>query len=247
MRLVPVVAAILISGFAAELFAQGRTAVPSRPPEVTIGPPTPRTPLDGKVQGLNLPVFEQVRALRSAGGPGLTAAAADHLIRAIRADGAVDDAEWDLLDELCNARTRSITITPAADSAAPHESVSLTSVAGDTLTRIVAAIPVLDLEKAWNDGASGWAAITAEHGRGGVTALRTVHFVADKLAAEWRQSTTANAYKPVTAIITERYKLCDAVGDEAKTASRTLLREAMVLVDVYDAGKLPDFLYNWIK
>lgn len=221
--------------------------MPSRPPELIIGPPTPRTPLDGKVHGLNLPVFEKVRALRSAGGPSLTPATADQLVQAIRADGSVDEAEWDLLDELCNARTRSITITPAADPSAPNESVSLTSVAGDTLNRIIAAIPVLDLEKAWSDGAAGWAALTAEHRRGGVTALRTVHFVADKLAAEWRQSTTANAYKPLVNVISERYKLCDSVGEEAKTPSRTLLREALALVDTYDAGKLPDFLYNWIK
>jgi len=34
---------------------------------------------------------------------------------------------------------------------------------------------------------------------------------------------------------------------EAKTAGRTLLREALALVDKYDDGKLPDFLYTWIK
>lgn len=247
MRRCAAVILLLVVGSPSGLFAQGSTTVPSRPHEVTIGPPTPRTPLDGKVTGLNLPVFEKVRAIQAAGGPGMTEAGAEALIQAIRADGSVDPAEWDLLDELCNSRTRAIKITPAAaDGAASNESVSLTSVAGNTLVRVIAAIPVLDLEKAWSDGAAGWAAITAEHGRGGVTALRTVHFVADKLAAEWRKSTTANAYKPLVDAVSARYKLCDAVG-EAKTASRTLLREGMVLVDLYDGGKVPDFLYTWIN
>lgn len=132
-----------------------------------MGPPTPRTPLDGKVQGLNVPVFERVRAIHAAQGVATNEEAADLLIQAIRVDGEVDDAEWDLLDELCNSRTRVITITCAADSDAAPESVSLTSVGGLTRQRLAAAIPVLDLEKAWADGTDGWAAINAEHPRGG--------------------------------------------------------------------------------
>lgn len=235
-----------VAGVQVPSFAQGVEAKPGRPLELTYGPPTPRTPVNGRVTGLNLVVFEKLKAIRATGTT-IRAPDAQQLKTAILADASVDPEEWDLLDELSQQRTRAITITAVStgETSSPN-SVMLSSVSGEARTILIGTIPVADLDKLWNEGATGWAALIAEYERGGVTAVRTTYFVVDKLAAEWRQSSTATAYNPFRTVVNDLYKQCDLLG-EKKNSGRALLRQALKLVDDYDEGKVPDFLYNWIN
>ena len=73
--------------------------------------------IDGKVAGLNEATFAALSTVKQRNPGSLTERDAQEIGAVIMADQVVDDAERDLLEEMTQSMFRSITVTPAGDTA----------------------------------------------------------------------------------------------------------------------------------
>jgi TPR repeat protein len=78
-----------------------------------------------------------------------------------------------------------------------------------------------------------------------------VEFLADKLVPAWRETTVANAFKPIRDVISGHYAVINTMEDAEKEQARWLLYRAVhaARLEAEKAGtiKYPEFLYNWLR
>lgn len=199
---------------------------------------------DGKVAGLNEAAFGALSTVKQRNPGSLTERDARELVTAITADQVVDDSERDLLEEMTQSQFRSITVTPAGDTA---RSVRTYPTAGNAKKLLQGVLnPPLDLDAVWTQGASGWIGICTEFKKGAEQEAGVVGFVQGKLAEQWEVSNLSNGYKPLRDLIGKLYGYSNSAGGDTKTG-RTILYRAMNQLDRSASDGVPDFLYNWTR
>jgi len=200
--------------------------------------------IDGKVAGLNEAAFAALSTVKQRNPGSLTQRDAQELATAIMADQVVDDAERDLLEEMTQSQFRNITVTPAGDTA---RSVKTYPTAGNAKKLLQGVLnPLLDLDAAWTQGASGWMDMCIEFKKGSEQEARVVGFVQGKLAEQWEASNMSNGYKPIRDMIGKLYGYSNSAGGDTNTG-RTILYRAMNQLDRSASDGVPDFLYNWTR
>lgn len=252
---------MVAGGGAGPALAQVPTNSGSGLPTYSSAPSPVVTPnQNGKVVGLNDPVYRELASLRMGNPSVMTEAEAHRLKAAVLKDGRIDDIERDLLEELVQTQFRSITITPAtAPTSATPRIVLLTGasplpakvtcypISGNAKRVLVDVLrPALDLNAAWGQAGPGWQAIVREYKLGPVQEARVLTFVKAKLDEEWKKSNTGNGFKPYRDLVGRLYGYGSASGADA-TGTRTVLYKAANEHDKANGDKVPDFLYNWIR
>ncbi len=200
--------------------------------------------IDGKVAGLNEAAFAALSTVKQRNPGSMAERDAQEIATAIMADQVVDDAERDLLEEMTQSMFRSITVTPAGDTA---RSVRTYPTSGNTKNLLQGVLnPPLDLDAAWTKGAGGWMDMCIEFKKGAQQEARVVGFVQSKLAEQWLASNMSNGYKPLRDLIGKLYGYSNSAGGDTNTG-RTILYRAMNQLDRSASDALPDFLYNWTR
>ena len=204
--------------------------------------------IDGKVAGLNEAAFAAIESAIQRNPGSLTERDARELATAIAADQVVDDSERDLLEEMTQSQFRSITVTPAGDTA---RSVRTYPTAGNAKKLLKDVLnPPLDLDAAWTQGASGWKDMCTEFKKSLEQEVRVVGFVQGKLAEQWEASNMSNGYKPLRDLIGKLYGYSNSAGEDTNTG-RAILYRAMDQLDrnasYSPSSGVPDFLYNWTR
>lgn len=203
--------------------------------------------LDGKVAGLNEPVFAALAEIKKRNPGALTEVSARQLAAAINKDGQIDAAERDLLEELTQSMFRSITVTPPSASLPAGRKVMSYPTSGNAKKILQDVLnPPLDLEAAWTSGQAGWNSIIAEYKKSPDREAGTVAFVQGKLAEQWAVSNLGNGYKPLRDMIAQRYGFSHAPSSDANTG-RLILYKSMIQLDRSAKDGVPDFLYNWTR
>ena len=200
--------------------------------------------IDGKVAGLNEAAFAALSTVKQRNPGSMAERDAQEIASAIMADQVVDDAERDLLEEMTQSMFRSITVTPAGDTA---RSVRTYPTSGNTKKLLQGVLnPPLDLDAAWTKGAGGWMDMCIEFKKGAQQEARVVGFVQSKLAEQWLASNMSNGYKPLRDLIGKLYGYSNSAGGDTNTG-RTILYRAMNQLDRSASDGVPDFLYNWTR
>lgn len=159
-------------------------------------------------------------------------------------DGRLDEAEIDLLDELTASAIRAITITPAKGG----EPIVTGTVSGDTL-RVLEAPLEQRYRAMWDaaDPVSGWAALLREARRSDPSHGRVRKFLVTMTHPAARDSTAANTYEPARTLLSAFSRRNEQQPPADRTLGRRLQYEAFVDGDYLVGGRLPDFLYAWLK
>jgi hypothetical protein len=200
--------------------------------------------IDGKVAGLNEATFAALATVKQRNPGSLTERDMQELATAIMADQVVDDSERDLLEEMTQSQFRSITVTPAGDTA---RSVRTYPTAGNAKKLLQGVLnPPLDLDAAWTQGTSGWMSICTEFKKGAQQEAGVVGYVQGKLAEQWETSNMSNGYKPLRDLIGKLYGYSNSAGGDTRTG-QTILYRAMNQLDRNASDGVPDFLYNWTR
>jgi hypothetical protein len=200
--------------------------------------------IDGKVAGLNEAAFAALSTVKQRNPGPLTERDAQEIGAAIMADQIVDDAERDLLEEMTQSMFRSITVTPAGDTA---RAVKTYPTSGNTKRLLQGVLnPPLDLDAVWTKGASGWMDMCIEFKKGAQHEAGVVGFVEGKLAEQWEASNLSNGYKPLRDLIGKLYGYSNSAGGDTNIG-RTILYRAMNQLDRSASDGVPDFLYNWTR
>lgn len=201
--------------------------------------------IDGKVAGLNPTTHAALKTIKTRNPGSLTARDTTELKVAIMADGKVDDAERDLLEEMTQSQFRLITATLANSN--PADDVKTYPTAGSAKQVLLETLnPPLDLDKSWNGGMAGWHDIIREYKKSAANEPRVINFVAGKLMVRWKESNIGNGYKPLRDEIGRLYGFSNSAGSNTN-AGRTILYHSMKQVDQNEQDKVPDFLYNWVR
>lgn len=207
-------------------------------------PPTPTSAPDGKVSELNSPTFKALADIKKRNPTPLTEKDVQELKTAILADGAVDAAERDLMEELVQTRVRGIVVTEVAQ---PDQKVWLFPVSGASQNLLEEVLsPPLDLSEEWGKGAAGYATMVAYCQKHPKREPRVLEFVRQKLAERWRESNVENAYKPWRDQFSEIYRWATACQENSRFA-QALLYVAARQLDQAESDKIPDFLYKFSK
>lgn len=218
---------------------------PPFPPLLTV--PEPATPRNGRVEGMNAATFDKLQVVRQSGTSAINVAQANAIRDAVMADGKLDAAERDLLDELTSDRTRAITVIKAG-SAQPPVTVMFGSSSGQSKQIHRDTIyPSVDFAKAWNDGEQGWKIFAVEFAKGGFNESRATAFVMGQLGKAWKESSVPNAYKPFRDTITRLHGYSAAQKGSGVKDGKQLMYKSAAMVDWQEYDRIPDFLYNWLK
>jgi len=183
--------------------------------------------------------------LRDAHAKGFGNAAIAGIIEAIDRDGVVDPAEFDLLDELCMQKPRSIAVVSKED---PNTPLLLPTVFGDSARRFEAVLdrPV----KGWIDAKvpeEGWAKLLGAAEYSDTSELRVRAHLTEALRAAWAKSDVSNAYKVFSDLLTVWFKANGTLPEPKHPLGRWLLFAAAKDLDGQSGDKIPDFLYTWIR
>jgi hypothetical protein len=218
---------------------------PAKPP-VTPPPATPSAP-DGKVAGLNADTYATLKNIKKRNPGAFTENNSNELADAIRKDGKMDEIETDLLREMTQSMFRSITITPASAAADSAEKVITYPVSGNAKTVLLHVInPPLDFAAEWAKPDRGWNLLVTDYKSSPERKAAVLAFVTQEMAKKWAASNMGNGYKPLRDEIGKLYGQSNASGADAN-AGRTLLYDAMNMVDRNAKDAVPDFLYNWVR
>lgn len=160
-------------------------------------------------------------------------------------DRALDETEIDLLDELSTRRIRAITVSPASGKG-PSEVTG--TVSGATL-RVFEAIFEQRYRASWEarDPVAGWRQILAEARRSDGSHSRVRAFLAGMARKAASDSTPANTYEPARKLISDISARNEKLPLPDRTYGRRLAWEAFVDADIHVQGRLPDFVYSWLR
>lgn len=160
-------------------------------------------------------------------------------------DGKLDEPEIDLLDELTASAIRAITISPASGGGEP---VVTGTVSGDTL-RIFETVFDQRYRTMWDapDAVAGWTALLREARRSDASHSRVRKFLAGMTTQAARDSTAANIYEPARKWVSAYASRNEKLPMPERTLGRRLAYEAFVDGDFNVGGRLPDFIYSWLK
>ena len=203
---------------------------------------------DGRADGLNIGVYDVLRAIIRRNPGSWTLANAVDLRTAVQQDGKIDAAEADLLFEMTQSVFRPVQVRPIG-TPADAPAVQVRTVVGNAKTVLQETYnPQLDLPRAWQGGAPGWQAILRESDRNPVQTRRVAEFVRVQVADAWEASSIGNGYKPLRELIARVYGYGNAPGTTAaqRDQGRKLLYDAVEQTDRAATGQVPDFLYTWL-
>lgn len=218
-------------------------AVPIKP---LVTAPPPVTPLDGRVAGLNDGVLAVLRGIAARNVVPLRENEAVLVRDAVMADGAIDSAERDLLDEMINTQVRSVIIPDPG--AGGSSQIVFYPFFGKAREIVIDTIePPADFAAAWAGGNDGWRAIVDEAKRGGYRESRAEIFVTQQLDRLWGESNLSNSYKPLRDEILRLYSASMALNGGDFIPGRQLLFNAANRLDEQRGDAVPDYLYNWVK
>lgn len=160
-------------------------------------------------------------------------------------DGKLDETEIDLLDELTASAIRAITISPASGGGEP---VITGTVSGDTL-RVLEAVFDQRYRTLWDapDAVAGWTGLLREARRSDASHSRVRKFLAAMTTQAARDSTAANTYEPARKWVSAYASRNEKLPLPERTLGRRLAYEAFVDGDLNVGGRLPDFVYSWLK
>jgi len=228
----------------AKFLAVGFLALMSSVSRAETGLSAYTSPLDSKAvtsEGI-LALIEKIRQ-RPDWGKSISPADAQAVVDAVMADGRLDWAETDLLEELASDRIRTLALSKAGD---PNHIVTFPTLLASSRAPIEEALDMA-WEAQWNGGDAGWDALVALYGAGSDHArTRAISIVERKMAAAWSQSNANNEYKPFRQIISSRYAANDKLPADRRRLGKALLAAAAKQVDADDGGRMPDIFYSWI-
>jgi hypothetical protein len=177
------------------------------------------------------------------GGSIMTGANAAHIVSLVMADGKLDAAETDLLEELADSNIRAVTIRREGS---PEPSVVFGTQGGDAGKALDAALdaPLIAL---WNGDHADWGALVTLHATGPAPARdRVAKLTLNYMLEAARQSEAANAYGPFRQVISSRFALANKLPPEAQQHSRALLYDAAQSAHSRLPDRTPRYLFDWL-
>lgn len=216
-------------------------AVPTRPPNVR---PADAKNSDGRATASREVIAVLTAATQRPPRP-LLGPDAIRIRDLVLADGKLDDAEFDLIDELSEHSIRTIRITPATGSSEP---LFVGTASGETL-RAFEAIFEQRYRAQWDakDPVKGWTELLREAKISQASHGRIRRFLGTITIPAAQQSTVANTYAPARKFISDYALRNEKLPLAERTLGRRLAYEAMVDADIYVRGALPEFIYSWLK
>jgi hypothetical protein len=228
------------------LYLAALLAAPASAKPPVTQPPTPAAP-DGKVTGLNVDTYSVLQAIKKRNPGAFTENSANELATAIRKDSRIDDIETDLLREMTQSMFRSITITPAGAASDSTDKIITYPVSGNAKKVLLYVInPPLDFAAEWAKPDRGWNLLVTDYKISPERKAAVLAFVTEEMAKKWEVSNMGNGYKPLRDEIAKLYGQSNSLGADTN-AGRTLLYDAMNMVDRNAKDSVPDFLYNWVR
>jgi hypothetical protein len=236
--------ALMVIGTAA--MAQG--VVVETLPNVKPLPPA-ESGINGRVEGLNATAYDALAEIRSRKLVVTDERVAPYLQAALLKDGKIDAAEADLLNELTQPRIRSINVS--REGSASTEPTLTTGNTGGLAKKIYfdTLYPAEELAASLAKGESEWKALIGSARTYDGREAQITQMLAEKLAQPLKESSSANAYKPVAQAITQYYNWSVAAGPDPDTVmdGRILVYRAAYTADMKADNVMPDFLYSWLK
>jgi hypothetical protein len=160
------------------------------------------------------------------------------------ADGSLDSAEFDLLDELANEKIRAVMI-----SLAPGDppAVITGTVFGQT-QKVFDEMFLNHYQASWQstDDAAGWAELVRQAKFSDSAHSRVRRFLAALALEASRASNPGNQQRPATQLIGIMLKRSQALPDADRAFVTRLIYEAYIDADIAMNGALPDYTYNWL-
>ena len=160
-------------------------------------------------------------------------------------DGKLDDADIDLLDELTANTIRAVTISPLSGGGAP---VVIGTVSGDA-KRTLEAPFTQRYDALWDakDPVAGWTGLLREARRSDSSHSRVRKFLGKKALEAAQSGTAPNAYGPAVKLVGAFSSRNEKLPLPDRALGRRLQYEAFVDADIAVDGRLPDFIYSWLK
>jgi hypothetical protein len=205
------------------------------------------TATDGKVTGLNLESYTAFQTIKKRNPGAFTESDSNALAVAIRKDGVIDPLETDLLREMTQSQFRSITVTPANAAVDSTDKVVSYPVSGNAKKVLLDVLdPPLDLTAEWAKPDHSWGLLVKEYKITLERGAKVQAFVTEQLGKKWEVSNMGNGYKPLRDLIGKLYGHSNSLGADTN-GGRTLLYNAMNMLDRNAKDAVPDFLYNWVR
>lgn len=211
--------------------------------------PAAESKIDGRVTGLNATAYDALAEIRSRKLVVTDERVAPYLQAALLKDGKIDAAEADLLNELTQPQIRTINVS--REGAAPTDPALVTGTTAGQAKKIYfeTLFPAEGLAASLAKGESEWKALIISARTNDEREAQITRALAEKLEQPLKESSKANAYKPVALAITQYYNWTVAAGPDPDTviAGRILVYRAAYTADMKADNVMPDFLYNWLK
>lgn len=204
-------------------------------------------PIDGKVTGLNRPVFEALQKVKNPNE--MTVDEAKSLRAAILKDGKIDASELDLLQELSQDNNK-VKVSAAAEAGLAPVDILASSAKGAAKDKLSILATPPNMNALWDSGAEGMRKLTDLSTISPAFKERVAQFVSFKLEAAWEASSLTNAYAPMVSTVGGAF---NAIRNDAESngPGRELLLSGFDKVNqrLAAAGKAPiqPFLYEWLR
>ncbi len=181
--------------------------------------------------------------IRRHGRGQMTGADAERVVALALADGKLDAAETDLLEELASWNIRAISVTTAARS---DRTLVFSTQSGAARNALDAALDA-PLLKLWDGDAAAWGTLVTLHGTGPRHIRERIgRLTRNKMFDPMVMSDVANTYAPFRQLISSRFALANALPPDQQRFSRNLLYYAANATEKNVPGGRPRFLFNWI-
>lgn len=174
----------------------------------------------------------------------MTADDAGRIRDAILADGTIDDAEFDLLDELASWDIRAINIAPASGAGATVVTGTVSGPARDVFDGMFAQ----HYAEAWNssDKTAGWAELLRQSRFSETGWRRVMDFLTGMTLPAARAAVATKDYKPVTDLITDMTIRSANLPEADRDAGKRLAFQAWKNADLQMQDAFADYLYVWL-
>lgn len=195
---------------------------------------------DGKVTGLNAPVFQILKATHPTYWYEPQARA---VISLVWKDGKLDPSEADLLQELATEGTTPQPVLVTSEEADQPLSRNTATKAVAMLFRL-AQLPAALRSPGWDDQMSDLVsyANASPDQEGQVVALLTLD-----LGHHYRQSNFANSYRPFKLRLQKLHEKMQALEGAQATLGAHLLYKGAAQLDRINDDNLQDFLYKYVE
>lgn len=212
-------------------------------------PATAADPAPAPVHDGSMLVDQQVLAVisqaRQRGSTLLNDAEVGRIRELLLADGKLDENERDVIDELTAGNIRAINtrliggdgkITTIGTLSGPREAYLREAMNVHYASLYGAELSV-----------GGWEELVRQSRISDGALVRMRNFLGAKALVAAKESTTANAWKPARALLTDWSTKNKEIAPELQDRGRWLIHDGFKIADEATNNALPDFIYDWVN